>query len=275
MKNSFYLLLCAAGLLLSSCSKDGATADPAGGQSFSGGAGGSTLNSTSGTGGTNVVVGTGQGGSLARFTIAQNHLYAVDNAQLYAYSLSDPKNPTRTSVTNVGMNVETIYPYKDKLFIGSQQAMFIYSIANPGNPVLEGQANHVRACDPVVANDSMAYVTVRTGTGCGGNTNALLTYNIRNLSNPVQVNSYTQVSNPSGLGLGANKRLYVCNGASGLKVFSLNNPNSPSLIKTVTGYTFNDVIALDDLLVCFTSDGTALFTLGANDDIQFAAKIQD
>ena len=272
MKNSFYLLALVLGLATASCTKDNSTAGP-NAQSFNNGTG-TTSSPTSVTGITNVVT-TGQGGSLARFTISQNHLYAVDDAQLYAYSLANPKAPVRVSAISVGMNVETIYPYKDKLFIGSQQAMFIYSLANPGNPVLEGQANHVRACDPVVANDSMAYVTVRTGTGCGGNTNALLTYDIRNLTNPVQRNSVA-LSNPSGLGLGANKRLYVCDGASGLKVFSLANPQSPSLLKTIKeSYTFNDVIALDDLLVCFTSDGTALFTIGANDDIQFAAKIQD
>ena len=233
-----------------------------------------TSTSNSGTGTANNVNGNGQGGSLARFTIAQGHLYAVDDAQLYAYSLANPQSPVRVSMMNVGANIETIYPYKDKLFIGSQQAMFIYSLASPGTPVLEGQASHVRACDPVVANDSMAYVTVRTGTNCGGNVNALLSYNIRNLAAPQQVHSVA-LSNPAGLGLGPNKRLYVCDGAAGLKVFSVANANAPVLLKTITGYTFNDVIALDDLLVCFTSEGTALFTLGANDDVQFAAKIAD
>jgi hypothetical protein len=132
----------------------------------------------------------------------------------------------------------------------------------------------VRACDPVVANDSLAYVTVRTGTNCGGVTNALLVYNIRNVMNPTQIRSIP-LNNPIGLGLGANNRLYVCDGSSGLRVFSLTNPQQPTLIKTITtNYSFNDIIALDDLLVCFTSDGTALFTLGANDDIQFAAKIE-
>ncbi len=231
-----------------------------------------------GTGGSgvtnNVGTGTGQGGSLARFTIAQGHLYVVDESQLYAYSLANPQAPVRTSVIPVGISVETIYPFKDKLFIGSQQAMFIYSLSSPGTPVLEGQAQHVRACDPVVANDSMAYVTVRTGSNCGGATNALLVYNIRNLANPVQV-ATIQLSNPSGLGLGANNRLYVCDGAAGLKVFSIFDPENPTLQKTITGHTFNDIIALDDLLVCGIEDGTALFTVAPGDDIQFAARIAD
>ena len=238
-------------------------------------AGGTTNNFSGGNGVTNNIgTGTGQGGSLARFTISQGHLYVVDESQLYTYSLANPQSPVRTSVVPVGISVETIYPYKDKLFIGSQQAMFIYSLSNPGTPVMQGEASHVRACDPVVANDTMAYVTVRTGSMCGGGTNALLVYNIRNLSNPVQVASIP-LTNPAGLGLGAGNRLYVCDGSAGLKVFSIFNPQNPTLQKTITGHTFNDIIALDDLLVCGIEDGTALFTVAPGDDIQFAAKIGD
>ena len=242
---------------------------------------GNTTGGFTGTGGTgvasvtnNIGTGTGQGGSLARFTIAHGHLYVVDESQLYTYSLANPQSPVRTSAIPVGISVETIYPFKDKLFIGSQQAMFIYSLASPGTPVMEGQASHVRACDPVVANDSVAYVTVRTGSMCGGGVNALLVYNIRNLANPVQVASIP-LTNPAGLGLGANNRLYVCDGTAGLRVFSLTNPHQPVETKLVTGHTFTDIIALDDLLVCGIEDGTALFTVAANDDIQFAARVAD
>lgn len=272
MKTSFRFLFPVV-LLVFGCSKDdpslNQSASATTSSSFNAGTGVAN-NGIANNGGTGV----GQGGSLARFTIAQGHLYVVDDAQLYTYSLANPQSPVRTSVTNVGMSVETIYPFKNKLFIGSQQAMFIYSIANAGTPVIEGQATHVRACDPVVANDSVAYVTVRTGTTCGGVTNALLVYNIRNIANPVQVASIP-LTGPAGLGLGANKRLYVCDGAAGLRVFDLANPHQPVEKKVITGHTFTDIIALDDLLVCGIEDGTALFTVASGDDIQFAARIAD
>src|SRR5690606_33194815 len=103
-------------------------------------------------------VGVGKGGSLARFTIAMNHLYVVDGSTLYTYSLADPNTPVKVSELAIGFNIETIYPWGDKLFIGSMDAMYIYSISNPATPNYLAMASHVRACDPVVANDTRAYV---------------------------------------------------------------------------------------------------------------------
>ena len=68
-----------------------------------------------------------------------------------------------TNKVNVGSwNVETIFPFKDKLFIGSQNGMFVYNINNADNPSLVGQFSHVQSCDPVIADDDYAYVTLRT-----------------------------------------------------------------------------------------------------------------
>jgi len=267
VKHLFYSFSLAALALLgaASCSKQD--------QSFNATNGG-MLTSGGGTGQT----GTGVGGSLARFTIARGHLFVVDHSVLYSYSLSNAQAPVRRSQVNVGMDVETIYPYGDKLFIGSAQAMYIYSIADPANPGLLGQASHVRACDPVVANSELAYVTVRSGNTCGGNTNSLLVYDIRNVLQPRQVNA-VPMQNPHGLGLGsgtgAQARLYVCDGAAGLKVYSLANAEQPQLVRTITGRTFYDVIPLDDMLVCSVDGGTAIYSLGSNDDVSFAAMVQN
>lgn len=246
MKSSYLLLLIAA-LFFAGCSKDDANKSAAGGD-------------------------VGQGGSLARFTIASNHLYMVDQQTLYTYTLTDPSHPQAKGTVNIGIsNIETIYAFKDKLFIGSDNAMYIYSIADADNPTRLGMASHVRACDPVVANDSIAYVTVRTGTTCGGNTNALLVYNIRNILNPTQQN-VVPLSNPHGLGIKGN-RLYVCNGADGLKTYNLTNPLQPSLIKTTFGETYYDVIVDNDILIAMVEGGTALYQINPNDNLQLLAKI--
>ena len=51
----------------------------------------------------------------------------------------------------VDWQVETIYPFKDKLFIGSNNGMYIYDInSSPGNPVKVGEFTHARSCDPVL-----------------------------------------------------------------------------------------------------------------------------
>ena len=62
---------------------------------------------------------TGKGGSLARFTIAANHLYLADFSTIEVYDITGTTAIKKNSV-NVGFAVETIFPYKDKLFIGSR-----------------------------------------------------------------------------------------------------------------------------------------------------------
>lgn len=202
---------------------------------------------------------TGTGGSLARFIIAGSHLYVIDGTQLYTYSLGNPSAPRQVNEQQIGFDIETIYTWKDKLFIGSQAAMYIYSIADPSIPKLLGSASHLRACDPVVANDSVAYVTVRTGTNCGGNTNALYVYSLHNILQPVQTNALP-LDNPHGLGL-KDKTLYVCDGASGLRVFDLASAYNPVQVTQVLGEVFMDCIPYNDLLICMLSDGMSLYDI--------------
>jgi hypothetical protein len=215
--------------------------------------------------------GTGTGGSLARFTIAANHLYIADGTTLHTYSLNDPANPQKTSSTAIGWNIETIFPWKDKLFIGSRDAMYIFSIANPDQPASLGMVSHFRACDPVIANDSIAYVTVRSGSSCGGNINALLVYNIKQILAPDQRNAIPLV-NPYGLGMKGN-RLFICDGAEGLKIFDISIPYYPTQIEHITGDTFYDCIPYDDTLICMIQGGIALYDISDPMQINLLGKI--
>lgn len=214
----------------------------------------------------------GTGGSLARFTISNGHLYVVEMQELKAFSLANPVDPVLTKTLQVGINVETIFVFEDKLFIGSQQAMYIYSIANPSSPQLLGQASHVRACDPVIANQDYAYVTVRSGTNCGGTTNALYVYDVSNILNPIQRN-VVPLETPYGLGM-REDRLYICDGGNGLQVYNITNPEYPAFIKEVSGEIFYDIIIddADDLLICMVEGGTAIYKV-AGDNITKLSKI--
>ena len=111
-------------------------------------------------------IGAGTGGSTARFTITKNHLFTVSQSDLMVYNLANPSVPKFESRAGLGWGIETIYPFKDKLFIGSNSGMFIYDISNPGSPFMLSQFSHARACDPVVADDNTAYVTLREGSLC-------------------------------------------------------------------------------------------------------------
>lgn len=204
----------------------------------------------------------GKGGSIARFTISGNYLYVVDGNELHTFDLKNANQPEQVNSLQMGFDnsIETIFPWKDKLFIGSKDAMFVISISDPKQPVIEGMAGHIRACDPVVANDKFAYVTVRTGGECTGNINALYVFDIANgVQSPARI--YEQdMSNPQGLGL-YNNHLYVCDGAAGLGVFDVSDGAKPKQITTKKGYTFFDCIPVNDILICMIEKGMVLYSI--------------
>src|SRR3954471_12778821 len=95
----------------------------------------------------------GQGGSLARFTIAGNYLYTVDRQNLKVYDIANGSQPVFKSSVPVGFEIETIFPFKDKLFIGSTSVVHIFSIEDPALPKKLAEAispSVMRRCDPVV-----------------------------------------------------------------------------------------------------------------------------
>ena len=226
----------------------------------------STLESSSNSGTQN-----GVGGSLARFTLAGNYLYIVEEATLKTFDVSAPANPVLKNTVVIGNNIETIYPYKNNLFIGSQTGMFIYSIADPAAPKLSGSATHVRSCDPVVANDTAAFVTLRSGSFCGAPADGLYLYKITNLLSPQLVKNFT-LPTPYGLGL-KDSILFVCQGANGMSAINVKNINAPVVSQKITGHNFRDVIPYNDLLICYVMDGIALYDISNTANIRFINKV--
>src|SRR4029078_12839075 len=144
----------------------------------------------------------GQGGSMARFTIAGNYLYTVDKEKLKVFSIADPASPILKKSIDAGFEIETIYRFKDKLFLGSTSVIHIFSIDDPSNPQKLSEAispTVMRRCDPVVAKDNVAYATLRTNGPCGGTTSILAVYDITDVKKPVQKSSIP-VGEPYGLG---------------------------------------------------------------------------
>jgi hypothetical protein len=202
---------------------------------------------------------TGKGGSLARFTIAGNYLYAVDNHFLYAYSLSNPVKPEKVYTSPLKVDIETIYPYGKFLFLGTRTGIYIYSIETPSKPSLIGEARHARSCDPVVVNDSVAFVTLRSNGSCGPAVSGLYIHDIKSITQPV-LKKTVELPDPVGLGL-QDSVLYVCCGDAGLKVFNVKNPYDPELLATKTDGRFVDVIAYNGILICFVQDGILLYNI--------------
>jgi len=215
----------------------------------------SAPSTSSGGSGANHFSSTGQGGSMARFTLVGNYLYTVTTDGLNSFDISDPINPNLVSFTNLGWGIETIYPFSDNLFIGSQSGMFIYGIDNPAVPAYRGEFQHARACDPVVVRNDIAYVTLRGGTPCEGFNNQLDVIDVSDVTSPTLMTTY-QMDNPHGLAITDDEILYLCDGESGLRVYNAEVPLDLDQIHHETGLPTYDVIALaNDVVLVVGNDG--------------------
>lgn len=163
----------------------------------------------------------GQGGSLARFTIAQGNLYAVDDNSLRAFSLADPENPDFTATINLPWGVETIFPTADHLYIGTTTGMHIVGLDDPLNPEHLSTFSHVRACDPVVVSGNLAYITLWGGRDCGSIGDQLEIVDVTDARNPRSL-QITPMDNSHGLGV-AEGKLFLCNQVDGVTVYELDD----------------------------------------------------
>jgi hypothetical protein len=195
----------------------------------------------------------GLGGSLARFAVVGQALYAVDNTNLYVFNVSQAPIPQFDKTIPLGWGIETIFPYQNKLFMGAMNGMHIYNAEDAFNPSFLSTYIHITSCDPVVVQGNYAYVTLRNGTFCQGFSNQLEVIDISNVTNPNLLKTYP-MTNPFGLGLDGNT-LFLCDGADGLKVFDKTNPLDIKQIAHHKGMQALDVIPLNNTLMMIAEEG--------------------
>jgi hypothetical protein len=196
----------------------------------------------------------GTNGSMARFSVINNYLYTVGMSNLTAFDISQPFAPQYKSSAQVDFHVETIYPLKDKLFVGTNNGMYMYDInATPGNPTLIGQFTHVRGCDPVIADDHYAYVTINDSSACLGFNDELQVVDISDLANSFLVKAYP-LTHPVGLSKDGTN-LFVCDAKGGLKVYNAADVNNLKLIKQLNDGVVYDVVAENGLAIVVAADG--------------------
>ncbi|MEY4885399.1 MAG: hypothetical protein RL151_708 [Bacteroidota bacterium] len=214
----------------------------------------------------------GIGGSMARFGLKDDRLYTISWSDMKVFNTSVPSLPFYVKTVNFSQgDIETIFPYKDRLFIGSQTGMFIYDITDLDNPKKLGQFTHARACDPVVADDTHAYVTLRSNNRCAGFLNQLDVLDINNLSSPKLLKTYT-FTEPAGLGKDGNL-LFICDGKDGLKILDASKPTDIKPVKTITGMEAFDVIAWKGIAILTAKDGLHLINYSNPGQAFIAGKI--
>ncbi|GHV23644.1 hypothetical protein FACS189428_7400 [Clostridia bacterium] len=192
-------------------------------------------------------------GSMSRFGLYENYLYAVINNQMSVIDLSGEKPEKAMENMYIGNNVETIFSYKDKLFLGTPSGLVIYSVENPLNPVYCSQVSHVYGCDPVVVENDLAYVTVHSGNFCGQNYNELIIIDVSDVMQPIQLASYA-MTYPKGLGID-NGILFLCD--DGLKIFKVTDPQTlvADQLKHYAGMDGYDVIPYNNTLMMIADKG--------------------
>lgn len=230
--------------------------------------------STDSGGGSDVA---GQGGSMACFAITDDILYVVDKQTLKIFDISSSATPQYLSMKDqkLDFGVETIFVMDTLLFIGSETGMYIYDITLPDFPQKLAFVSHVRSCDPVVASDNYAYVTLNSEhIQCGRTTNQLIVYDISNPRNPMEMN-VVEMQAPRGLGVDG-KKLFVCD--EGLKVYDIENPLYPrwiddlSHIPEAQNIDAYDVIPYHGVLVLTGANGLYQFDY-TGERLRFLSKI--
>jgi len=215
----------------------------------------------------------GVGGSLARFTLSDGHLYLLDGSELVGVNVTTEQSPSLSNRLLINWDMETIFPHGDKLYIGARTGMHIVDISSPESPSYVTQYAHVTSCDPVVVDDHYAYVTLRTGNICQMGSNVLEIIDISNPKAPTLLHSYP-MNNPHGLGIDKNT-LFLCDGTAGLKAFDATDISKidSSMLAHYKDIQATDVIPFNDLLMMIGEDGIFQYDYSDPKNIKLLSQI--
>lgn len=252
MKNLFIIFVLAIAVMVS-CTKDSTSASESGVS----------------TGGDSQ----GQGGSMAKFSISGDYLFLINETSLKVFDLTNQAQPHFISQINVDFGIETVFTLDDNLFIGSINGMYIYDISNPSNIKYLSFYQHITSCDPVVANDTLAFVTLNSTSSCSwqSGVNRLDVLDIKNKENPKLLSSKI-LSGPRGLGLYQNY-VFVCNSGDGVEIYDYSNPNDLAWVGAISGIDAYDVIIREDRMFLVGQDGLFQYDISNVNDVNLISNI--
>lgn len=213
----------------------------------------------------------GSAGSLARFAVANDTLYALTSGRIVAFDISDEEQIQKVGSVRVASDIETLFSDGKSLFVGAQTALNIFSLEEPHSPKSLGIHPHVRACDPVVTSGDYAFVTLNSGGGaCRGGENVLKVVDFSDPAMPREVKKI-RMNQPFGLGV-AGDRLFVCDGESELVEFDISDPTETYELSRAQDEACSDVVPLNDLLITTGPRGISQFDL-SNDGFYQLSRI--
>ncbi|MFK7952494.1 MAG: hypothetical protein AB8B73_06580 [Ekhidna sp.] len=192
--------------------------------------------------------GVSSSGSYSTFTVVDNFLYIVKNDVLETFNIQSG-NTSAIKSEQIGAVVETLFRYDEYLLVGTQTGVLIYDISIRSNPKYVSSYSHQTGCDPVIARNDIAYITVRDGFSCNSRleSNILIVLDISNIKLPQEINQI-EMNDPRGLTIVQNK-LLVGEGVHGLAQFDITDPQSPILDLRYPDIYANDMITLDSIVI--------------------------
>jgi hypothetical protein len=214
----------------------------------------------------------GTAGSMARFASLNDHLYAVSNSDLNVIDISNAADPVFLKNQGIGWNIETIFPYNNKLFIGAGSSMSIYDVQDPVNPKQLAWSGHWCSSDPVVADDKYAYVTLHDADVCRNKVNQLEIYSLE-FNSSAQLKRTYPLTNPQGLSKDGNL-LFICDGRDGLEIFDISNVMDMKLLKRFPGINPYDVIALNGIAYVTSPEGLYQYGYSNRNNIHLLSKLR-
>lgn len=209
---------------------------------------------------------------MSRFALYDNKLYTVIRNYMSIFDLSGDEPVKAVDNIPIGWDVETLFSYKDNMFMGTPTGMLIYSVADPLKPEYMSSVTHIFGCDPVVVHNDLAYVTVHSGNMCGQEANELFIVDVSNVLEPKKLVTFN-MTKPKGLGIDE-EMLFLCD--DGLKIFNITTPEKSYLnsIKHIKGMEGYDLIAWGNVLMMIAEDGLYQYDYSNVDDIKALSVIK-
>lgn len=176
-------------------------------------------------------------GTFNKMAYAHGHLYVINDKFLTV--IDDLNGFNFVSVEEIGRRMEMIYPQDDALFIGTDRSMEIYDLFIPSQPHYKSAFQHAPACDPVLPDGDVAYVTLRNVNNAEEE-NVLLVIDIKDKENPIELQEIPMLS-PFGM-TKIGEKLFVAEGHHGVKIFDISDQESIEEIEHISNVTAFDVI---------------------------------
>ena len=183
---------------------------------------------------------TSTAGSMTRFLPINGYLYTINFNELVLFQIRSDYRPSPWIKKNTQTQAETLFQLNDLLFVGSVNGMLVYDVSDAADPDFINRIEHMRSCDPVVADTNYAYVTLRGGTNCYTDINELQIIDIQDPQN-LSVVSRKDMYNPHGLGI-YNDHLIICDGTAGIKIVDVSTATKPSIVNSASVQFAYDVI---------------------------------